>query len=87
MYFFIDCIAQIAIFATMSTQKSLMVHLYNSAPAQRVGQEEMDMLERLSAFRGGASKASVLRDAVRKLYEFHEGELPASIRKIKYKQS
>lgn len=71
----------------MSTTKSHMVHLYTGSPAQRVGQEEMDMLERLSAFRGGASKASVLRDAVRKLYESCEADLPSSIKKIKYQPS
>lgn len=69
----------------MSTTKSFMVHLYNSAPAQRVGQEEMDMLVQLSAYRGGASKASVLRDAVRQLYDSVKGELPSSIKKMKYK--
>lgn len=66
------------------TTSSHMIHMYSGAPSQRVGQEEMDMLERLSAFRGGASKASVLRDAVRKLYETYEDSMPASIRRLKH---
>lgn len=69
----------------MSTTKSHMVHMYSGAPAQRVGQDEMDMLERLSVYRGGASKASVLRDAVRTLYEQYEEKLPSTIKKMKYK--
>lgn len=65
----------------MSTTK---VHLRNSGSAYQVGEEEMDMIARLSAHFGNTSRAAVLRMSIRNFYEQTEPIMNEKTKKLKH---
>lgn len=64
-----------------------MVQVATSAPSQRVGPDEMDMLFRMAHNRGKRSLASVVREAITYLYEKEVHNMDEKTKKLKYKRT
>lgn len=68
-------------------QEYQMVHIASGLPSQRVGQDEMDKLYRMSTHRGGRSFASVMREAIAYLYEKEEKSMEQKTKTLKYSKT
>lgn len=62
------------------------VHLKSGGPAYQVGENEMEMLERLRKHFGDAPRASVLRMAIKNLYDSVADEMDAKPSTAKHKK-